>query len=114
MADRGSPLSRRVALAAISCAPGPDRRRVAVMAMSQPRPAAAVDTEAQQFILMDAGTGMVLAEKNADELMHPASMSKILTLYIAFEHLGGWPAHHGGHLYGQQKSVANERVTHVS
>ena len=59
----------------------------AFIAVLQSRPAAAVDTEAQQFILMDAGTGMVLAEKNADEPMHPASMSKIMTLYVAFEHL---------------------------
>jgi D-alanyl-D-alanine carboxypeptidase (penicillin-binding protein 5/6) len=59
----------------------------ALIAGLQSRPAAAVDTEAQQFILMDAGTGMVLAEKNADEPMHPASMSKIMTLYVAFEHL---------------------------
>ena len=60
---------------------------VAFMTGLQPRPAAAVDTEAQQFILMDAGTGMVLAEKNADEPMYPASMSKIMTLYVVFEHL---------------------------
>ena len=59
----------------------------ACVAASSPRPAAAVDSEARQFILMDAGTGMTLAEKNADEPMHPASMSKIMTLYIAFEHL---------------------------
>lgn len=58
-----------------------------LVAVSQPRPAAAVDTEARQFILMDAGTGMALAEKNADEPMYPASMSKIMTLYIVFEHL---------------------------
>ena len=86
MADREIPLSRRVALAALSLglsllAAG------AFIAASQPRPAAAVDTEAQQFILMDAGTGIVLAEKNSDEPMHPASMSKIMTLYIVFEHL---------------------------
>ena len=59
----------------------------AFIAVLQARPAAAVDTEAQQFILMDAGTGMVLAEKNADEPMYPASMSKIMTLYMVFEHL---------------------------
>tara|TARA_B100001559_G_scaffold113063_1_gene94861 strand:- start:110 stop:1144 length:1035 start_codon:yes stop_codon:yes gene_type:complete len=34
---------------------------------------------------MDAKTGEVLLEKNADELMHPASMSKIMTVYLAFE-----------------------------
>ena len=86
MADRGSPLSRRAPLAALSCALCLLLTGVFVAAL-QPRPAAAVDTEAQQFILMDAGTGMVLGEKNADEPMHPASMSKIMTLYIAFEHL---------------------------
>ena len=58
-----------------------------LVAASQFQPAAAVETEARQFILMDAGTGMTLAEKNADEPMYPASMSKIMTLYIAFEHL---------------------------
>ncbi|MDE0202396.1 MAG: D-alanyl-D-alanine carboxypeptidase [Rhodospirillaceae bacterium] len=85
MADR-NPKRRRAGLAALYCAlcfclSG------ALIAALQPRPAAAVDTEAQQFILMDAGTGMVLAEKNADEPMYPASMSKIMTLYVVFEHL---------------------------
>ena len=87
MADRGVPIiSRRVELAVLYCAlcmwvGG------AFIAASLPRPAVAVDTEAQQFILMDAGTGMVLAEKNSDEPMYPASMSKIMTLYVAYEHL---------------------------
>ena len=85
MAD-GTPVRRRAGLTALYCAlclclSG------AFAAALQPGPAAAVDTEAQQFILMDAGTGMVLAEKNADEPMYPASMSKIMTLYVVFEHL---------------------------
>ncbi|MDD9992963.1 MAG: hypothetical protein OXP75_14295, partial [Rhodospirillales bacterium] len=76
MADRNS-VRRRAGLAVLYCAlclclSG------AVIAAYQPRAAVAVDTEAQQFILMDAGTGMVLAEKNADEPMYPASMSKIM------------------------------------
>ena len=85
MADRPL-LGRRVARAARYCALSLCLAAGFVGAL-QPRPAAAVDTEAQQFILMDAGTGMVLAEKNADEPMYPASMSKIMTLYIAYEHL---------------------------
>ena len=85
MAD-GTPVRRRAGLTALYCAlclclSG------AFAAALQLGPAAAVDTEAQQFILMDAGTGMVLAEKNADEPMYPASMSKIMTLYVVFEHL---------------------------
>ena len=84
---RGAPpAGRRVWLAVLYCALCLSVG-TAFAAASQPRPAAAVDTEAQQFILMDAGTGMVLAEKNADEPMYPASMSKIMTLYIVFEHL---------------------------
>ena len=59
----------------------------AFVAASLPRPAAAVDSEARQFILMDAGTGMTIAEKSSDEPMYPASMTKIMTLYVAFEHL---------------------------
>ena len=86
MADRERPVNRRVALAA-SCFALCLLMAGAFIAGMQPRPAAAVDAEADQFILMDAGTGMVLAEKNADEHMYPASMSKIMTLYIVFEHL---------------------------
>ena len=51
------------------------------------RPAAAIETSARQAILVDMTTGSVLFEKNADELMPPASMSKIMTLYMAFERL---------------------------
>ena len=85
MADR-TPVRRRIGRAVLHCALCLCLS-VAFMAGLQLRPAAAVDTEAQQFILMDAGTGIVLAEKNADEPMYPASMSKIMTLYVVFEHL---------------------------
>lgn len=45
------------------------------------------DSSAKQAILMDSGSGKVLYEKNADELMHPASMSKIMTAIMVFERL---------------------------
>ena len=48
-------------------------------------PANSFTTSAKQVILVDAKTGEILLEKNADELMHPASMSKIMTVYLAFE-----------------------------
>ena len=38
---------------------------------------------AQSAILIEASTGEVLFEKNADEIMYPASTTKILTAYIA-------------------------------
>ena len=112
MVDR-NPVRRRAGLAVLYCALSLCLSG-AFIAASQPRPAAAVDTEAKQFILMDAGTGMVLAEKNADEPMYPASMSKIMTLYVVFEHLGRRPARSGRHLHREQESVAYEGLTHVS
>ncbi|OFX09253.1 MAG: D-alanyl-D-alanine carboxypeptidase [Alphaproteobacteria bacterium RIFOXYD12_FULL_60_8] len=47
----------------------------------------AIDTSAQQAILVDHDTGAVLYEKNADVAMHPSSMSKLMTLYLIFERL---------------------------
>ena len=45
------------------------------------------ETSAKQAILVDAETGAVLMEKASDELMHPASMSKLMTVYMVFERL---------------------------
>ncbi|QPC41563.1 D-alanyl-D-alanine carboxypeptidase [Kaustia mangrovi] len=42
-------------------------------------------TEAPYAFLMDAGSGTILYEKRANELMAPASMSKLMTLVMAFE-----------------------------
>ena len=36
-------------------------------------------------IVMDARSGEILYETNADTRLHPASLTKMLTLYIAFE-----------------------------
>jgi D-alanyl-D-alanine carboxypeptidase (penicillin-binding protein 5/6) len=41
-------------------------------------------TKARRAILMDAETGAVLFQKNADELAPPASMSKLMTLAVLF------------------------------
>ncbi len=48
---------------------------------------AQIETEAKYAFLMDAETQTVLFEKNADELMHPASMSKLMTLAVVFDAL---------------------------
>jgi len=40
---------------------------------------------AKSAILIEASTGEVLFEKNADEIMYPASTTKILTCYIALK-----------------------------
>ena len=50
-------------------------------------PALALETAAEQLILMDGKTGAVLLEKDADSPMPPASMSKLMTLYMVFQRL---------------------------
>jgi len=47
----------------------------------------AIETLAKQAILIDFQTGAVLFEKNADERMTPSSMSKMATVYLAFQRL---------------------------
>ncbi|WP_305972084.1 MULTISPECIES: D-alanyl-D-alanine carboxypeptidase family protein [unclassified Mameliella] len=47
--------------------------------------ALAFDTRAKAAFVIDQTTGTVLLAKNADEALPPASMSKLMTLYIAFE-----------------------------
>lgn len=49
--------------------------------------AQAYETAAKQAILSDFRTGQILFEKNSTELMHPSSMTKIMTSYLAFEDL---------------------------
>lgn len=49
--------------------------------------AAAFDTKARAAYVLDAGTDTVLLAKNADVPLPPASMSKLMTLYVAFEAL---------------------------
>jgi D-alanyl-D-alanine carboxypeptidase len=39
------------------------------------------------WILLDAETGQVLSERNADVLTYPASLTKMMTLYLTFETL---------------------------
>ncbi len=48
-------------------------------------PAQAFDTSAKAAFVVDITTGSVLLDKNADEPRPPASMSKLMTLYVAFE-----------------------------
>ena len=45
----------------------------------------AFETSAKAAYVMDQTTGTVLLTKNADEPLPPASMSKLMTLYMAFE-----------------------------
>jgi D-alanyl-D-alanine carboxypeptidase (penicillin-binding protein 5/6) len=48
---------------------------------------ALIDTNADTAIIMDADTGYILYEKNAEKKVFPASMTKIMTSMIVFEKL---------------------------
>ncbi|SDO61983.1 D-alanyl-D-alanine carboxypeptidase (penicillin-binding protein 5/6) [Lutimaribacter pacificus] len=48
-------------------------------------PAQAFDTRATAAFVLDMKTGTILLSKNADRPLPPASMSKLMTLYMAFE-----------------------------
>ncbi|MDX8389454.1 MAG: D-alanyl-D-alanine carboxypeptidase family protein [Mariprofundaceae bacterium] len=43
------------------------------------------EIQAKSWVLIDGNSEQVLAEKNANEEMPPASLTKLMTLYIAFE-----------------------------
>ena len=47
----------------------------------------AIDTHANSAIVLDVNSDTILFEKNADEQQGPASMSKLMLVYIVFERL---------------------------
>ena len=48
---------------------------------------AAPDIQAPSYILIEASTGQVISEQNAEEKRSPASITKIMTLLVIFDHL---------------------------
>ena len=60
----------------------------AAFALAAASPALAqIETQARQAFIVDMKTGAVLLEKNADEVMPPSSMSKMMTAHMLFEKL---------------------------
>ena len=59
----------------------------ALLTLCMVAPAGAIETPAREAFIVDAATGTVLLEKKADDLMPPASMSKLMTVYMVFEQL---------------------------
>ena len=49
--------------------------------------AQSINTPAKQAILMDLSSGATLFERASEEAMPPSSMSKMMTVYIAFEQI---------------------------
>ena len=58
-----------------------------IFALATTLPAGAFETKAKAAYVVDLGTGTVLLNKDADTPLPPASMSKLMTLYMAFEAL---------------------------
>lgn len=63
---------------------------MSVLSLGFGLPAFAAETEALQLksksaVLMDAGTGTILYEKNSHEAMPPASVTKVMTLLLIYE-----------------------------
>ncbi len=50
---------------------------------------AATVAQAQQYaaVVMDARTGKVIYSRNADAIVHPASLTKMMTLYVVFDQI---------------------------
>ena len=65
------------------------RRLVLLLALILPVTALAApfETRARAAFIYDLTTDTVLFEKNADEPLPPASMSKLMTLYMLFDAL---------------------------
>ena len=59
-----------------------------LLLVSMPIPVmAAPEIDAPSYILMEASTGKVICEQNADERRSPASITKIMTLILIFDAL---------------------------
>lgn len=58
-----------------------------LLALALAARADAFDTTAREAILVDHDTGTVLLERDADKPVPPASMSKLMTVYMVFERL---------------------------
>ena len=58
---------------------------ISLATLALPAVAQRMATPAKQAILLDASTGSILFEKDADTPFPPASMSKLMTVYLAFD-----------------------------
>ena len=59
---------------------------LATTVFSAPIPKAP-NPKVSSYVLMDYNSGMIIASKNADKILPPASITKIMTAYIAFTEL---------------------------
>lgn len=72
-----------LAYTAIAAPPGP----VPAPPVQTLKPPPAPQIAARAYILQDFESGRVLIEQNADELLEPASLTKLMTAYVVFSQL---------------------------
>ncbi len=82
------------------------------VSLIMPSPASAtengpVDVEARSYFLMDYQSGVVLARKNADQPLPPASMTKMMSAFIVLDYI------HNGKLRWNDSVVISQRVQNV-
>lgn len=80
----------------------------AALALPPQTPAAPV-LAAKSYLLYDYTSGQILVDQNADERMEPASLTKLMTAYLAFDALG-----HGTLLPEQNLTVPAAAVRNAS
>ena len=78
-------LSARSTVASVTTPDDTTPPSVTLTAPAQAAPA--LDLEARAAVLMDFETGQVLYEKNPDEPISPASLTKLMTLHLAFKRI---------------------------
>ncbi|MBK6851897.1 MAG: D-alanyl-D-alanine carboxypeptidase [Burkholderiales bacterium] len=74
-------LPRRVAAAGLTCLLG---LAIAAPATAQPQPP---EVAARAWLLLDVSAGQVLAAREADASVEPASLTKLMTAYLVFQAL---------------------------
>ncbi len=78
--------------------------QMAIPAMIPPAPAL---PSSKGYVLMDANSGQVLAEKNMNQRMDPASLTKMMTLYLTFSAL------RSGQIHLDDTVLVSEKAWHM-
>ena len=67
----------------------------------------------KSYILMDAASGEVLASQSPDEPMHPASLTKMMTAYLAEMEMAAGNINRDDKVLVSEKSMEPGRFHHV-
>ena len=83
-----------------------------------PQPAApvafgALNVAAKSFVLRDFQSGQILVSQSPDLKVEPASLTKLMTAYLAFKNIKEKTLVRSASAAGIGKSVEGHRLTHV-